>query len=894
MQENLVIHKIFNQVSDRFADQVALQIKEDSHWRRYSYKEVEELARKVAMFLIELGYDQGDCAVLILENSPEWGIIYLGIMFAGLTCVAIDSELSTEELNNIFQDCRPVVCFSSHSIFKEKINFFATQRSGAVKEKFLNGIEFSSRPKAVVVDSEGFKKIKTQQRQEILWPEVSGSDIASLIYTSGTTARPKGVILTHDNFCANFRSIEKLNICSPKDNFLSILPLYHTYAFMVTFLVPLLTGAKITYARSFKPEDLTALIKEAKITILVGVPQLFSLIHKAIFEKIKKIPFFFRPMIMPQVRKEVRNRFGRSLRFLFSGGARIEAQVGKDLSRFGFKFIEGYGLTETSPIVTLNPPKKPKYGSVGVPIPGVQLRILNPDKSGVGEVLIKGSNVMLGYFKQPDLTAQVKSADGWFNSQDLGYLDKEGYLFLVGRKKDVIVLSSGKNIYPEELEEYYGQSDYIKEICILEKSQKQFGQKVQLLFAVVVPDFEYFLKKKEVSMREKVRWELENLAFKLPTYKRIMGFIITKEELPRTHLKKIKRHEISRRYLSQIAQTSPESSFLTGQEEISKREASLEDGVILDPELTQKIIKYLSLQLNKRVDLDSHLEIDLGIDSLGRVELGLSLESLLSIEIPQEFIERVLTVKELIINMQRVRQITPESSEAQRRKTWSQIINEAPPQEVLAKIRVTSGFLDRMFTWIFKNIFGYIFRLFWFLRIEGKEFIPSQGPYIFCPNHASFLDGFVLFASIPTRSAADLFFIGLAKIFEHSLVAWAVRIARLISIDPITHLTEALQAARFVLSHKKLICVFPEGGRSVDSNIKEFKKGIGILAKELNIPLIPVYIKGSHFAWPRTRMLPRIHPLKIIFGKPCFWQDLGNDYEAIAKGLRKEVLKLKN
>ena len=341
VQEDLVIHKLFNRVSARFADQVALQVREDSGWRRYNYKQVEILAKRVAIFLIEQGYHKGDCAVLILENSPEWGIIYLGIMFAGLTCVAIDSELSIDELDNIFQDCRPVVCFSTDDIFKEKINFVATQRSGAVKERSTDGVGSCGSPKAVVVDSEEFEKIKAQKSQQIPWPEVSGSDIASLIYTSGTTARPKGVTLSHANFCANFRSIEKLKICSSKDNFLSILPLYHTYAFMVTFLVPLLTGAKITYARSFKPEDLTALIKEAKITILVGVPQLFSLIHKAIFEKIKKIPFFFRPMIMPQVRKEVRSRFGRDLRFLVSGGARLEAQIGRDLSRFGFKIIEG-------------------------------------------------------------------------------------------------------------------------------------------------------------------------------------------------------------------------------------------------------------------------------------------------------------------------------------------------------------------------------------------------------------------------------------------------------------------------------------------------------------------------------------------------------------------------
>jgi len=872
IQEDLVIHKIFSQVAEKFADQIALQIRENSHWQRFTYREVETIAKSVAAFLIEKGYKKRDCAALILENCPEWVVVYLGIMYAGLTCVAIDNEIGTADLDNIFRDCRPVIAFTSHKILQDKINNISYRKL-----------------KVIAVESEDFKKIKAQKKQNIPWPEVMPLDIASLIYTSGTTAKPKGVMLAHYNFCSDFRSIDRLNICLPEDNFLSILPLYHTYAFMVTLLVPLLTGAKVTYAKSFKPEDLVRIIKEANITILTGVPQLFSLIHKAIFEKIKRIPTLLRPLIMPLVKQKVRRRFGKSLRLLVSGVARLEPQVGRELSNLGFKVIEGYGLTETSPVVTLNPPKRIKFGSVGKPIPDVQIRILNPDRSGVGEVLIRGPNVMSGYFKRPDLTAQVKSADGWFNSQDLGYLDKEGYLFLTGRKKDVIVLSSGKNIYPEELEEYYIQSPYIKEICIFQKRQEQFGQNVELLFAVIVPDFEYFRKKKEVNIRGKIRWELENMSSKLPTYKRIMGFIVSKEELPRTRLKKIKRYEVTQRYLGRFPQ-----------EEV-KREPrfSLEDKEILGSETAQKIIKYLSSQLKKRVDLDSHLEIDLGIDSLGRVELSSGLESQLSVKIPEALIDNTLTVKELIINIKRIVEAevskgTLGIEEPQRQKTWGQIINEAPPREVLSKIKARYGFFDEVLTWIFKNILTFTFRLFWFLQIKGKEFIPSSGPYVFCPNHASYLDGFVLLASVPTRCAVDLFFIGHAQIFEHPLVIWSVKVARLISIDPVAHLTESLQAARFVLGHKKLICIFPEGARSIDSNIQEFKKGIGILAKELNIPLIPVYIEGSHFSWPRTKRFPRPYPLKITFGKPVLWQDLGNDYEMIAKRLREEVLKLRS
>ena len=315
------------------------------------------------------------------------------------------------------------------------------------------------------------------------------------------------------------------------NNFLSILPLYHTYAFMVTLLVPLLKGATITYAKSFKPEDLTSIIRQTDVTILVGVPQLFSLIYKSILEKIKKIPFFLMPIFIPFLKQQLRKRFGNSLRFFVSGGARLDPAVAKGLSKLGLKVIEGYGLTETSPVVSLNPPERLRFGSVGRPIPGVEVRIQNPDRYGVGEIFIRGPNVMRGYFQQPDLTAQVICPEGWFQSGDLGYLDKTGYLFITGRKKDVIVLGSGKNIYPEELEEYYSQSPYIKEICVFEKSEEQFGQKVNLLFAVVVPEFEYFRNQRQMNIRDKIRWELENLSSSLATYKRIMGFIISKEVL---------------------------------------------------------------------------------------------------------------------------------------------------------------------------------------------------------------------------------------------------------------------------------------------------------------------------------------------------------------------------
>jgi long-chain acyl-CoA synthetase len=414
------------------------------------------------------------------------------------------------------------------------------------------------------------------------------------------------------------------------------------------------------------------------------------------------------------------------------------------------------------------------------------------------------------------------------------------------------------------------------------------------LYAVIVPNLEYFQLKNEKNIRAKLRWELENLSKNLPSFKHITGFTLIKEELPRTRLKKIKRYEVAQKYLKE--------DILP--QEIKKTIICEEDLKILDTDVAKKVINYLSSELKKPVYLDSHLEIDLGIDSLSRVELGLGLEALLSLKIPDEVIDSTYTVKDVIVKMQDIiNQVTfgiyepsayaeapGESKEEQ--KSWNQILNELPCDKILEKIKLTISFSDKIIIFIFKNILLFNFRIFWLLKIKGKEFIPCRGPYIICPNHASYLDGFFLFGSLTSSCAINTFFIGQAAIFEHPLVRWAMKLAHLISIDPSVYLIEAMQASSYVLRHNKIICIFPEGARSISEEIGEFKKGIGILMKELNIPVIPVYIKGSHFSWPRGVRFPRIYPIKIIFGKPLTWQELGSDYEAITERLRNEVLKL--
>ncbi|MBM3243435.1 MAG: AMP-binding protein [Candidatus Omnitrophica bacterium] len=877
MNKSLLITEFLQDAVLRFKDKAVLQAKmEGGGWVRFTYHELEEQSRRIAVFLIKEGFKKGDRACLISENCPEWAFVYFGIIYAGLTCVPVDPQSSREEIENILSDSNAKVIFCSGKVFVDKIRLKVAQNT-AFKVILLNAINE--------------KEIKNISLHGISCPEITPQDIASLIYTSGTTGKPKGVLLSHSNICSNFLSLQKTGIYSSSDNFLAILPLYHTYAFMATLVVPLFSGAKVTFCYSLNSVDIVKAIHESKVTVFAAVPQVLSMIHKGIFERLKRLPFLFKPFVFPYIRLKVRRKF-KGLKFLISGGARLDPKINRDLYKIGLKVIEGYGLTETSPVVTLNPPEKIKFGSAGKPIPDIEVKILNPNKDGIGQVLIKGPNVMQGYYRRPDLTKEALK-DSWFYSADLGFIDKEGYLFLSGRESEVIVLSSGKNIYPEELEEYYLRSPYIKEICIVAHEEKVFGRSREVLFAVIVPDLDFFSKAREPNIRDKIRWELDNSGKGLPSYRHIMGFTLTNKELPRTVLKKIKRHEVKEIYLCSLKKND---SFA--------EEALPQDKAILEKKHAGKIIRYISSHVNKPVHPHSHLEIDLGIDSLAKVELGLGLEALLGIEMPDELFYAVSTVRDLIAAVENITGgLTAEIPQPMvNRKGWDEILKEAPLLKTKEAIKLEFGVLEHAVTIVFKYTFLLFFKVFWFLRVRGRENLSPQGPFLICPNHASYLDGLFIFCSLPFKVAMNTYFLGFQQIFEHPYLKWGNRIARMISIDAATHLTEAMQAVSYVAGLKKIICIFPEGMRSIDEKVKDFKKGVGILIKELNIPVVPAYIRGSHHSWPRGSRLPRFHPVEVTFGKPVTFKELeknfedsagfSDDYDKAAKALREEVLKI--
>lgn len=505
---------------------------------------------------------------------------------------------------------------------------------------------------------------------------------------------------------------------------------------------------------------------------------------------------------------------------------------------------------------------------------------------------------MKGYYRLEEETRKV-IREGWFYSGDLGYFDKDGYLFLVGREKELIVLSSGKNISPDEVESHYIKSLFIKELCVMAVGEGGEDR----LAAVVVPDLDYYRKIGEVNVYGMIKWDLDQLSKKLPGYKRIMGFLVTTESFPRTRLGKLKRYEIKKKYRDALMGKGTEEAFA----EVSLTD---QDRQFLSSEVGKKVVQTVKKRTKVKRDIlpDDHLELNLGIDSLGRTELMVALESAFKIHLPDSFLSKVFTVREIITEVEKLlldegRQEKEGVEVHSQEDLWGHFLQHKPSEDILHKITLFPTPTARTLTFLGCCLMRLFFKIFWRLKVYGRENIPKKGPFILCPNHGSYLDGFLLVASVPLGMSNDMHILGLRFYFGSSALRNVARFIHVIPMDIAERLVSSMQACSYILKHDKAMCVFPEGGRTIDGEVKEFKKGVGILAKELDVPLVPVYIKGSYEAWPRTERFPRMRPVRIIFGKPSgprelkekgSSQETGDDYEAIASGVREEVIELKD
>lgn len=812
-----------------------IEVDEESKKRTINFKELLECVRKLSYQLKKLDIKEDDKVILLSENSIEWILYFFAINFIGAVCVPLDPKLNLEEVKKIALDSEAKICFLSH----KKIEEFEINENSFYK--LINDLNYLSKSDFQLFDH-------------------SYNHLACLIYTSGTTGDPKAVMLSNENYIANLESIHSLNLAKEDDIFLCLLPFYHSFPFMVNLLLPVFYGLTSIIIRTLRSDVVRNVISNEKITIIPAVPIFYKNIMDAIIRKLKdselnywlfntlnKICFYLRKKFGLNFGKFIFSKLHKELapfvRFFISGGARLDPDVFRFFYGTGFNILEGYGLTEASPVVSFNPLNKEKEGSVGKPLPGITIKIDAPNNDRIGEILVKGNNVMMGYWKDYILTNET-IVDGWLKTGDIGYIDPEGYIFITGRKKEIIVLSNGKNIYPDEIEEFYIKN--IKDIEECVAIPVVDGGEINLGIVIKSKD----------EKKEDVKKRVSQLSKLLPDYKRPRKIFFTNLEIPKTNLGKPKRNILKKMYQKE-------------------RVSSVEPEIIYDDPLILKVIYSIRKITERRsVSLENDLELDLGLDSLKKVELILELESGLGIKLPDGFMSDILTVKDLIDNLKKFEfpLITVP------KKDFNELILEIPDESDIKYIHNRSSMLLRFFELLFFLIVKFSGNLFYKIEVKGLEKVKNtEGPIILAPNHLSYLDGYILSAILDFKIKKRLFFIGLADFFDKTMMKIFKKPAGILSFDEIKEPVRAIKTSIYVLKNGYSICIFPEGARSYDGKLMELKKGIALIAKNVNVPIFPVYIDGTFEAWPRFKKYPKLFKkIKIVFGNPIYWKSEEN------------------
>ncbi len=857
----------FLKSADQFPSATAAELQRVSGAvESYSYTDLRRMAGSVGRWLRERGVANGVRCAITATNGPLWVASYLGIMATGAISVPLDTAFNPEQVNKLLHDSGCVFIFTD------------AQRLPAV-EKSVDGLTV----RIVLMDGDagGYPNLAamfTAGPGDFKTAEFDDNDLAVILYTSGTTSDPKGVMLTHKNLLAEAEAVFSLIDVGPSDSILAVLPLFHSLAQMANLLLPIAVGARIVYLEQMNTTELLRALSERGITLFCCVPQFFYLIHERVMQQVKsgsvatRLAFRVLMAISAAGRRlgmnpgklffaKVHRLLGPKMRFLITGGSAFDSSVGRDLRTLGFNVLQAYGLTETSGGATCTPPDTNMLGSVGKALKGVEVKIIDP-KAGEdgerpsGEIALRGNILMKGYYNRPEATTEA-IPDGWLHTGDLGYLDERGNLFITGRKKEMIVLSSGKNVFPEEIESHYLRCPFIKEICVMGLKNRAGEPASERLHAVIVPDFDVLRERKIVNAREVIRFDVEGLSMELPSTKRILSFDIWRDPLPRTSTRKLKRFEIQRRAMAGEGADGGSSDAA----ELTAAEALW----IANPDV-QKAIAIIRRagKTQKPVLPASNLELDLGFDSMERVELVVELERELGSSADDKVIAQVYTVLELVDALLQARGGT---SGPPKSAGWEEVLATEPDDpQVLSALK---GSILFAFIWfVVGKIVSVFVRIFFGLRVSGVENLPREGPFILCPNHQSFLDGPIVASMIPWRLFKNMFYVGTSEIFGHGVFGFLAKTIRLVPVDPDSNLVNAMRAGAYGLRHGRNLVLYPEGERSIDGLPKKFKKGAAILSVHMKVPIYPVALEGFYDSWPRHKKFPRLAKLKVQFGAP--------------------------
>ena len=794
---------------DEFPDNIAIEVQHRDRLEQVTYARLREMAERTAAWLAMIGLDAGQRAAILADNDAAWCAAYLGILRRGAVAVPLDTSYKASQVQTLLVDSAARVMFTTAKYLPTVI---AAREAAAVELRIV--LLHGSDPAAVAFDAMVGGNLPSPPVPPC---RSRPSDPAVILYTSGTTSDPKGVVLTHANLLAERDGAFAVIRVSDRDAVLGVLPLFHALAQMANLLLPLSIGARVVFLDTLNTTELLRALKERGITVFACVPQFFYLIHQRVHGELDKrgslARWAFKSLLAfnrltrragwnagPWLFRRVHIVLGRGMRVMVTGGSKFDARIGADLYDMGFNILQAYGLTETSGAATLMRSGDPHLETVGHPLPGVEIRIGAPEageETTDGEVLIRGPIVMQGYHNRPDATAAAVDADGWLHSGDLGRRDPEGRLVITGRRKELIVLSSGKNIYPEEIEAVYRRSPFVKEICVLGLARP--GEPAaERLYAVVVPNEELLQERKIANVGDLLRFEMEGASVYLPHHKRVLGYEIWREPLPRTTTGKVRRFEVERRVKDKAASAAaPGGPAVSGEDRAWLERADVA-GVLAAIRTAARP--------GATVMPDANLELDLGLDSMERVELLTSLEQRFGADIPEEETQRLYTVRELVESI--LSHATGEGGEES--AAWDALLSPS---------KIDAGALDaalRPHGLISIAVFAVIKLVRVLLRpgvrieVRGLEHLPPTGPLLISPNHQSYLDPFVLLSTLPLRIARQLFFVGATEYLESRLTRWLAGQMSLVPVDPDAGLVSAMQAGAFGLRRRRILVLFPK------------------------------------------------------------------------------------
>ena len=839
-------------------DKIALQMKRDGEWVRYSYSQLYEVSRQVAFTLWERGYRKGDRAILFAENQPEWGIAYLAAVQIGVIVVPIDPQTAVKEVFALakYTEAKAIltseVCAArlqsphiqsntdSASLECLNINHFCQPFEGEQAETSV-----PAKPELPAVP-DNFPDV-----------DINPDTVASIIFTMGTTVDARGAMISHRGFIANVVAVSKALPPEDTDRFLSVLPLYHALGFSCNFLMSIYAGTTITYTNSLRPTSILAIMRETKTTVLIGVPRLFQLLYDTIKRYVVESPEAMEAPLDPEVVQEIQTALGGHIRVLVSGGAALPDEVYDRFMEFGLTIYQGYGMTEASPVLSVNPHHKSKRGTVGPEVQGVQLQIINPDENGIGEIVASSPSLMQGYYRNQAMTEQV-IRDGLLYTGDLGYFDEDGYLYLTGRSKDVIVSGAGKNIYPAELETLYRHSPLISEICIVGMSTDNLFETAH---AVIVPVDDDNQDRTEVETA--LHQHIQERAQDLPTYQHLQTVHFWDTELPKISDAVIDRQrvkEILQEQLSQQTQEASQPDPVKDTLATDENKDSLKSTVAADTPAGVEgvIISELSRLARLPADqihLNSNLGTELGLDSMARVELLLLLESRLQRSIPDELIAKIQTVGDVT---ETVKTLQSESTPPPIDKETSAYIERSESSLISA----TLAGLFRFSVWA-------IYKCYFSIKCNGLENLPREQPYIIAANHSSHLDTLAIMTVLGDETKRLRVLAAKDYWFSTRFKSWfSGELLKFVPFDRHANFLQGLRISQAVLKQNECLLIYPEGTRSVTGELQPFKPGLGLLAYETGSAIVPAYINGTYHALPKGRNLPRKSRIRVTFGKP--------------------------